>query len=111
MGLSELHRERDDLDRAIQHLMKSKNLGAHTGFLQNPHRWCVAMARIKEAQGDLAGAVDLLEDAERLYVSYFFPNVRPIAALKAQWVAQGRVAEALVGRVSTACPPRTSSAT
>jgi LuxR family maltose regulon positive regulatory protein len=96
VGMSELHRERDDLDRSAQHLLKSKEMGGHSGFPQNPYRWCVAMARIKEAQGDLAGAVDLLEDAERLYVSDFFPNVRPIAALKARvWVAQGRVGEAL----------------
>ena len=54
------------------------------------------MARIREAQGDLDGALDLLSEAERLYVSDFFPNVRPVAALKARvWVAQGRVGEAL----------------
>ena len=54
------------------------------------------MARIREAQGDLDGALDLLDEAERLYVSDFFPNVRPVAALKARvWVAQGRLGEAL----------------
>ena len=54
------------------------------------------MARIREAQGDLDGALDLLDEAERLYVSDFFPNVRPVAALKTRvWVAQGRLGEAL----------------
>ena len=54
------------------------------------------MARIREAQGDLDGALDLLHEAERLYVSDFFPNVRPVAALKTRvWVAQGRLGEAL----------------
>ncbi|MDQ3285665.1 MAG: LuxR C-terminal-related transcriptional regulator, partial [Actinomycetota bacterium] len=54
-------------------------------------------ARISEAQGDLDGALDLLDEAERLYVSDFFPNVRPIAALKTRvWVAQGRLGEALL---------------
>ena len=35
----------------------------------------------------------------------FFPNVRPVAALKARvWVAQGRVGEPSAGRGSRACP-------
>ncbi len=96
VGMSELHRERNDLEAATQHLLRSKEQGEHTGFPQNPYRWCVAMARILEAQGDLYGALDLLDEADRLYVSDFYPNVRPIAALKARvWVAQGRLGEAL----------------
>ena len=96
VGMSELEREHNDLHTATQHLLKSKEQGEHTGFPQNRYRWCVAMARIQEAQGDLEGALDLLDEAERLYMSDFSPNVRPIAALKARvWVAQGRLGEAL----------------
>ncbi len=96
VGMSELHRERDDLDAATQHLLRSKELGEHTGLPQNRYRWCVAMARIRAAQGDLDGALDLLYEAERLYMGDFFPNVRPIAAWKTRvWVAQGKVGEAL----------------
>ena len=96
VGMSELHREHNDLHAATQHLLRSKELGEHTGFPQNPYRWRVAMARIREAEGDLDGALDLLDEAERLYMSDFFPNVRPVAALKARvWVAQGRLGEAL----------------
>ena len=96
VGMSELYREHDDLDAATQHLLKSKEQGEHTGFPQNRYRWHVAMARIREAQGDLDGALDLLHEAEHLYVSDFFPNVRPVAALKTRvWVAQGRLGEAL----------------
>ena len=96
VGMSELHRERDDLHAAKQYLLRSKEQGEHTGFPQNPYRWPVAMARILEAQGDLDGALDLLQEAERLYVSDFSPNVRPVAALKTRvWVAQGRLGEAL----------------
>src|SRR5438105_7927073 len=96
VGLSQLYRERNDLQAATQHLLTSQGLGEHTGLPQNPYRWRVAMARILEARGDLDGALDLLQDAERLYVSDFFPNVRPVSALKARmWVAQGKLDEAL----------------
>jgi LuxR family maltose regulon positive regulatory protein len=96
VGMSELYHERDDLNAATQHLLRSKELGEFAGLPQNRYRWCVAMARIREVQGDLEGALDLLDEAERLYVSDFFPNVRPIAAWKTRvWVAQGRFGEAL----------------
>jgi LuxR family maltose regulon positive regulatory protein len=92
VGMSELEREHNDLHAAEQHLLRSKELGEHTGFPQNRYRWRVAMARIREAQGDLDGALDLLDEAERLYMSDFSPNVHPIAALKARvWVAQGKL--------------------
>ncbi|MGH2493895.1 MAG: LuxR C-terminal-related transcriptional regulator [Ktedonobacteraceae bacterium] len=96
VGMSELHLERDDLDAATQHLLRSKELGELAGLPQNRYRWRVAMARIRKAEGDLAGALDLLHEAERLYMGDFFPNVHPVAAWKARvWAAQGRVGEAL----------------
>jgi ATP/maltotriose-dependent transcriptional regulator MalT len=96
VGMSELLRERDDLHAAMQHLLRSKGLGERTGLPQNRYRWRVAMARIREAQGDLDGALDLLYEAERLYMSDFFPNVRPVSAYVTRvWVAQGKLGEAL----------------
>lgn len=96
VGMSELYREHNNLHAATQHLLSSKEQGEHTGFPQNPYRWRVAMARLLEAQGDLDGALDLLQEAEHLHASDFYPNVRPIAALKVRvWVAQGRLGEAL----------------
>jgi LuxR family maltose regulon positive regulatory protein len=96
VGMSALHRERNDLHVATQHLMRSKEQGEHTGFPQNPYRWRVAMAKIRMAEGDLDDALKLLQEAERLYVSDFYPNVRPITALKTRvWIAQGRLTEAL----------------
>ena len=96
VGMSELEREHNDLQSATQLLLRSQEQGEHTGFPQHPYRWRVAMARIREAQGDLDSALELLDEAEPLYVSDFFPSVRPIAALKARlWLAQGRLSEAL----------------
>ena len=94
--MSEIHRERDDLPAATQQLLRSQELGEHIGLPQNRYRWRVAMARIREAEGDLGGALDLLNEAERLYVGDFFPDVRPVPALKARvWIAQGELGEAL----------------
>jgi LuxR family maltose regulon positive regulatory protein len=96
VGMSELLRERNDLDAAVAHLVTARDLGEHIGLPQNRYRWRVAMARVREAEGDLDGALDLLNEAERLYLGDFFPNVRPIPALRARvWVAQGAVGEAL----------------
>ena len=96
VGMSEVHRERDDLPAATRQLLRSQELGEHTGLPQNRYRWRAAMARIREAEGDLGGALDLLNEAERLYVGDFFPNVRPVPALQARVrVAQGKWGEAL----------------
>jgi LuxR family maltose regulon positive regulatory protein len=96
VGISEIHRERNDLPTATQYLLRSQELGEHLGLLQNPYRWRVAMARIREAKGDLGAALDLLNEAERVYVSDFFPNVRPVPAWRARvWVEQGALGVAI----------------
>jgi LuxR family maltose regulon positive regulatory protein len=96
VGMSELHRKRNDLTAATQLVLRSQELGEHTGLPQNPYRWRVAMASIRQAQGDLDGAIDLLDEAQRVYMGDFSPNVRPIAALKARVrVSMGRWNEAL----------------
>jgi LuxR family maltose regulon positive regulatory protein len=96
VGMSEIHRERDDVPAATQQLLRSQELGEHTGLPQNRYRWRVAMARVREAEGDLGGALDLLNEAERLYAGDFFPNVRPVPALRTRVrVAQGELGDAL----------------
>ena len=96
VGLSELLRERNDLDAAQQHLQTSTELGEHAGLPQNAYRSRVALARIRQAQGDLAGAEDLLHEAERVYTGDYSPEVRPVAALRARvHLAQGKVGDAL----------------
>jgi LuxR family maltose regulon positive regulatory protein len=95
VGMSELFRERNDLEAAAEHLLTSRELGDENGLPQNPYRSRVTAARIRQAEGDLDGAFELLTEAERLYVGDFSPNVRPIAALKARvWIAQGKLSEA-----------------
>jgi len=92
---SELRCEQNDLAAAAQCLQQSQALGERASLSENRYRWHVAQARLHEAHGDLSGALDQLAEAERLYLSGFYPNVRPIAALRARiWVRQGRLAEA-----------------
>jgi LuxR family maltose regulon positive regulatory protein len=96
MGLSELHLEQGDLEAARQHLHRGEALREQASLPGFEFLWCVVQARIEEARGDLDGALDRLDEAERLYYRSPIPNVRPIAALKTRiWIAQGRLAEAL----------------
>jgi len=95
VGMSDILRERNDLDGAREHLRKSGELGDENGLPQNRYRSRVAMARTRQAEGSPGDGLELLAEAERQYVSDFFPNVRPVAALTARvWIAQGRLSEA-----------------
>ncbi len=95
LGLSELSREQGDLGAARQYLLRSEELGEQ-GEVHRYH-WCRAGARMKSAQGDLDGALDLLDEADRwLHIRTPIPDVRPISAMKTGiWVLQGRLTEAL----------------
>ena len=96
VGLSRIAYEHDDLDAAARHLERARELGEHTWLPQNPYRWRVAMARLREADGDLDGALQLLDEAQRVYVGDFSPNVRPVPAMRARVLAaQGRLTDAL----------------
>ena len=96
VGLSQIAFERNDLQATYGYLRRADEIGEHMGLPQHPYRMRVARARLCEAEGDLAGAVTLLEEAQRVYVGDFSPNVRPIPAMRARLLlAQGRLAEAL----------------
>jgi len=93
-GLSEVLCEQGQLEAAAQYLQTAQQLGERGSLTGWPQRLSVAQARMKEAQGDLAGAFALLDEAERQYVRNPLPD-RPIAALKARlWIRQGQLTEA-----------------
>ena len=95
LGLSELYREQNDLDAAVHNLLRSEALGEQAGLPDWRYRHCRAQARFKQAEGDLSGALDLLDDALRYYRRTPVPDVRPLTAIKTRvWVAQGRLSEA-----------------
>jgi LuxR family maltose regulon positive regulatory protein len=96
LGLSGVHLEQGDLEAARQHLLRSEELGEQAALPDWPYRWRLAQARLKAALADLDGALDLLDEAERLYYRTPLPDVRPITALKTRvWIRQGRLTEAL----------------
>src|SRR5829696_2833381 len=96
VGMSQVACERGDLAAASRHLRHAEELGEHTWLPQNPYRWRVAMARVREAEGDPDSALDLLAEAQRVYTGDFAPDVRPIPALRAQVLAaHGRAGEAM----------------
>jgi LuxR family maltose regulon positive regulatory protein len=96
VGMSGLLTEWNDLDAARDHLEGSTGLGDHAGLALNPYRWHIAMARLREIEGDLGAALEELDEAERRYVGEFYPDTRPVAALRARlWIAQGRLADAI----------------
>lgn len=96
VGMSALYYERNELNIAEQHLLKSRELGKLNGLPKNPYRWRVAMARIQEVYGNPDEALDLLNEAEPLYRSDFSPNVRPVEALRARvWIKQGELEKAI----------------
>ena len=95
VGMSELCLEWNDLDAAADHLRRSDDLGDLGGLAQNPYRWRVAMAQLRLTDGDADGALAMLGDAERVFVSEYYPVIRPIPAQAARiHVAQGRLREA-----------------
>ncbi len=76
--------ERDDLPAAAEHLAVSQRLGEPNGLPQNPYRWRIVTARLQEAHGDLDAALELLDEAERVYAGDYSPNVRPVPAVRAR---------------------------
>jgi LuxR family maltose regulon positive regulatory protein len=95
VGIASILAERGNLPGAIEHLAAARALGDDNGLPKHPWRWRLATARVRRAEGDLDGAVRLVEDAEAVYTTDFSPDVRPIEAVKARLrVAQGDLAAA-----------------
>lgn len=95
VGLSRVAWEQGDLLSAAEYLRKADEAGDACGLPQNPYRWRVMMARLRHAEGDTATALELLQEADRVYVGDFAPNVQPVAATRARLlVASGDIAGA-----------------
>jgi LuxR family maltose regulon positive regulatory protein len=84
VGLSRVAWHRNDLGRAADLLRQADEVGESAGLPQHPYRWRVALARLRVADHDHAGALALLDEAERVYVGDFSPQVHPIHATRAR---------------------------
>jgi LuxR family maltose regulon positive regulatory protein len=111
VGLSEIDREVGDLGSARRHLETAAALDERASTTENRHRWFVAMGRLVDAEGDPERAIDLLDQAEQLYLRGFFPDVRPIPAVRpGSGSRRASCRRPLTGHVNEACPPLTTSA-
>jgi LuxR family maltose regulon positive regulatory protein len=82
--LAELDVEAGRLDRARAHLEAASALTERTPFSEGDFRLFVASALLAAADGDHATALRHLDRAEELHRPGFFPDVRPVAALRAR---------------------------
>ena len=95
LGLGLLCHEQGNQQAAAQHLSKSGELGEQTALMDWRYRWRLAQARLKVSEGDLETALDLLDEARRLYVRTSMPDLYPIDALKVRvYLRQGALSEA-----------------
>jgi len=96
LGLAMIYHEKGEHENFEKHLLKSKELGEQTTLIDWPYRWHLAQVRLKGAEGDLEAALDLLDEAKRVYVRNLVPDIQPIEALKARvYISQGNLAKAI----------------
>ncbi len=95
LGLGMLYHEMGEDERASQHLQKSFELGRQTTIVDWAFRKSLTQALLKESEGDLDDALDLLDEAQRFYVRTPTPNLRPVDARKACiYLKQGNLLKA-----------------
>ena len=89
-GISDLYREQGELEAAAEALVASKHLGEQIELPDWRYRWCIAQARLDETLGNYDRALELLDEAERVFVRTPLPIIRPIPAMKARvWINKG----------------------
>jgi LuxR family maltose regulon positive regulatory protein len=84
VGLSQMALEGGLLAESREHLDVARSLGEERGLPQLPYRLRTAAAMLAAADGDLAAALSLVTDAQRVYLGDFSPDVRPLHAVAAR---------------------------
>jgi LuxR family transcriptional regulator, maltose regulon positive regulatory protein len=95
LGLALLYHEMDNAEAFARHWQQADEVGRRTTLVDWPYRWHVAQAHVKQAESNFDAALELLDEAKRVYVKNPTPDLRPIDALKAQvYLRQGRLGQA-----------------
>ncbi|MET4147345.1 LuxR C-terminal-related transcriptional regulator [Arthrobacter sp. UYCo732] len=95
VALSEICRQAGDLSAALEHLEAAAAFVAKGPMTESRYRWYVATALVAQDEGNPDGAISYLDQAEQLFRPGFFPDVRPIPAIKARvWIRQGKFSTA-----------------
>ncbi len=96
LGLGELLRERNDLDAAARYLAEGVELGKQLGNAEIFIDGYIALAKVKQAQGDADGALAVIQETEQLVRGE--PSLWTWAELEARrarlWIAQSNLAAA-----------------
>jgi len=96
VALANLSCERGELQRAQDHLLRGLDLGRLGGHHEILRNGCIVLARLRVAQGEPAGALAAIREAEQAIPSAEMPLASAeLAAHKARvWLAQGNLAAA-----------------
>jgi LuxR family maltose regulon positive regulatory protein len=95
LGLAMLYLEMGKDEIAAQHLQTGLELGSHCTLTDWPYHKCITQARWKEYERDLPAAVELLDEARRVYVRTLMPDAQPAEAWKARgYLKLGRLSDA-----------------
>ena len=84
VGCGQVAAERADLETVRVQLAAAARLAEDQGLVQYAYRSRAIAAMLAEAEGDLTGALELVEQAQQVYLGDFSPNVRPLHAMAAR---------------------------
>ena len=95
LEMAMLSHEMGDDKSVEQFIKKSLVLGDQSLNLDWNYRKCRALACLKESEGELEAALELLDEAKSYFVKTLIPYTRPIEAVKARiYLKQGRLSKA-----------------
>ena len=95
LGLAMLYLQTGNDYVATQHLQTGLELGLHCTQPDWPYHQFIVQARWKEYERDLDAAIDLLDEARRVYIRTLMPDAHPAEAWKARvYLKQGRLSHA-----------------
>lgn len=97
LGLAMLSHEMGDDAAAAQYYQQGMALVPQSTLIDSTCRSYLVQARLKESEGDLEAALELLDQAKHSYVKSPIPDTRPVEALRTHiLLKQGRLAQARV---------------